>query len=220
MPVPYFALKDCALVTLATGKRAIQLIEFRNKLAEIEVGSIYHHFWGTLLQARFEEREYNNDFASWIRHQVHDSILAEQLAVLDPTLFDTLGDLRETMLDLVDTRMEVEPLLASTHPGEPFVFERSQIVVFDTGRHFENPEDLNAVFSEMTTGSIFYHFVDARRRTSDRRDDFSDWLAGFGEDYRDLQDSLAQVDPYFGSLAELRDDLNSLFNSHFSPEAK
>jgi len=219
MPVPYFALKDCALVTLATGKRAIQLIEFRNQLAEIEVGSIYHHFWGTLLQARFEEREYNNDFASWIRHQVHDSILGEQLAVLDPILFDTLEDLRETMLDLIDTRMEAEPLLASPHPGEPFVFERSQIVVFDTGRHFENPADLNAVFSEMTTGSIFYHFVDARRRTSDRRDDFSDWLAGFGEDYCDLQDSLAQVDPYFGSLAELRDDLNYLFNAHFSAEA-
>ena len=58
-PEPFF-IKDCALVALATGKRARMLQEFRSELASIEASSIYHHYWGGLLQARFDEREYNN----------------------------------------------------------------------------------------------------------------------------------------------------------------
>jgi len=59
-----FTIKDCALVALATGRKARLLQEFRRELAEIDAASIYHHFWGSLLQARFEEREFNNDFAA------------------------------------------------------------------------------------------------------------------------------------------------------------
>lgn len=63
---------------------------------------------------------------------------------------------------------------------------------------------------DLSTSSIFYHFVDARRRQPDRRDDFSVWLDGFGDAYRVLSDRLAGVDPYFGSLSELRQQLASL----------
>jgi hypothetical protein len=69
--------------------------------------------------------------------------------------------------------------------------------------------------TDLTTSSIFYHFIDARRRTSDGRDDFSDWLTGFGDEYVTLQEQLAGVDPYFSSLSELRDELALLFTAYF-----
>jgi hypothetical protein len=53
-----FYIKDCALIALATGKKARLLQEFRNELADIDTASIYHHLWGGLQQPRFEEREY------------------------------------------------------------------------------------------------------------------------------------------------------------------
>jgi hypothetical protein len=40
----------------------------------------------------------------------------------------------------------------------------------------EKPAELATAMLNLTTSSIFYHFIDARRRTSDGRDDFSDWL--------------------------------------------
>jgi len=210
-----FSIKDCALVALATGKKARMLQELRSQLAEIDVASIYHHFWGGLLQPRFEEREYNNDFASWIRHGIHDPVLAERLAALAPADFTDLETLRREIIELIDTRMdEMEHLIWTRATGQ-FEFICSQIVVFDTGRRLEKPAELAAVMTDLTTSSIFYHFIDARRRTSDGRDDFSDWLTGFGDEFVTLQKQLAGVDPYFSSLSELRDELALLFTAYF-----
>ena len=67
-----FAIKDCALIAIATGERALTLKELHDTLLEIDHGSIYYHMWGGLLEPRFEEREFNNDFAAWARHGLHD----------------------------------------------------------------------------------------------------------------------------------------------------
>lgn len=92
-PAP-FLVKDCALIALATGQSASQLEDLRDELATVDVSSIYHHFWGGLLEARFDEREYNNDFAAWARHGLHDAVLAERLAVLDPGRYHDIEELR------------------------------------------------------------------------------------------------------------------------------
>ncbi len=202
-----FRVKDCALVALATGRKARSLQEFREVLRSIEAGSIYHHFWGGLLQPRFEEREFNNDFASWVRHGIHDAVLAERLAALHPARFVDLEELRTEILDLVDDRIDEADHLLWTRPTEQFEFICSQIVVFDTEIRLRHPRELAEHVSRMSTSSIFYHLIDARRRTPDHQDDFSDWLQAWGDEHRALLEALAGVDPYFGSLAELRSEL-------------
>jgi hypothetical protein len=214
-----FSVMDCALVALATGRKARLLQEFRRELLDVEPSSIYHHFWGGLLQPRFEEREYNNDFAAWVRHGIHDAVLAERLAALDPTEFPDLEMLRRELVELVDVRLDEVEHLLWTRASQQFEFLRSHIVVFDTGRRLEHPAELAGVVPGLSTSSIFYHFIDARRRTSDANDDFSDWLAAFGEAYAPLRAQLAGVDPYFGSLSELRAELTRLFASRFGEAA-
>ena len=202
-----FRIKDCALAALATGRKVRLLQEFRNELAEVEPLSLYHHFWGGLLQPRFEEREYNNDFAAWIYHGFHDAILSERLAALDPTRFADLEALRREMLELIDNRLDEAEHLHWMRATRQFEFIRSQIVVFDTGRELQQPEELARVIPQLSTSSIYYHFIDARRRTPDSRDDFSDWLAAWGDGCSALRARLLGVDPYFGSLVELRAEL-------------
>lgn len=214
-----FAIKDCALVALATGKKAHGLQEFHNLLAAVDETSIYHHFWGSLLQARFEEREYNNDFAAWIRHELHDQELAERLAVLDPTAYSDLDQLRHDILELIETRIEEAEYLRTTRVAHPFVFLCSQIVVFDTHQRLDDPVELAVALSTLSTSSVFYHFIDARRRTDDGRDDFSDWLQAFGDTYDYLREQLADIDPYFGNLSDLRQRLVDLCNSYFKRRA-
>lgn len=210
-----FTIKDCDLVALATGKKARLLQEFRNELADIEAACIYHHFWGGLLQARFEEREYNNDFASWVRHGLHDAVLAERLAALDPTDFPDIERLREAMLDLIDSRVDELESPYWMPATLQFEFIRSQIVVFDTELRLQHPRELAETIEHLSTGSIFYHFIDARRRTAQGHDDFSDWLTCFGEECSALCEELAGIDPYFGNLSELRQQLARLFRDHF-----
>ncbi len=211
-----FTVKDCALVVLATGRRARLLQEFRNHLRDVEPASLYHHFWGGLLQPRFDQREYNNDFAAWVRHGLHDGVLAERLAALDPTHFHDLEDLRLEILELIDGRLDEIEYLAWTHATEQFEFVRSQIVVFDTNRRLHDPRELAEVVPGLSTSSIFYHFIDARRRTPERHDDFRDWLAGFGEDHLPTRKALAEIDPYFGSLGDLREQLTSVLATTLS----
>jgi hypothetical protein len=188
-------------------------------LADIDITSIYHHFWGGLLQPRFEEREYNNDFAAWVRHGIHDAVLAERLAALDPIDFPDLDLLRETIVDMIDNRLDEMEQLYWTQATQQFEFIRSQIVVFDTEQRLQQPVELADAIARLSTSSIFYHFIDARRRTSGRHDDFSDWLVSFGDEYATLCEQLAGVDPYFGNLTELREQLVLLFRAHFGEPA-
>lgn len=210
-----FSIKDCALVALATGKKARLLQEFRREIEEIDAASIYHHFWGGLLQPRFDERQYNNDFASWTRHGLHDEVLAERLAALSPTEFEDLESLRREIIDQIDNRLDEADYLFWARTTEQFEFICSQIVVFDTGRQINHPSELAKEIPNLSTSSIFYHFIDARRRTSQHHDDFSDWLVCYGEEHAKLKQQLADVDPYFGSLRELRNEIAKLFLSHF-----
>ena len=214
-----FAIKDCALVMLASGRKARQLQEFRRELAEVEAASIYHHFWGGLLQTRFEEREYNNDFANWVWHGVHDAVLAERLSALAPTDFADLEALRHELLELLDQRLDEDEYLSWSRATRPFEFVRSQIVVFDTQRQLQRPEDLASAIGTFSASSIFYHFIDARRRTASSHDDFSDWLNAFGDAVTPLRERLAGIDPWFGSLGELRSELVRVFAAFFPETA-
>ncbi|RMD68710.1 MAG: hypothetical protein D6819_08710 [Gammaproteobacteria bacterium] len=210
-----FEFKDCALIPIAIGKKALTLKEFWDHLLWVDANSIYNHFWGALLQPRFEEREYNNDFAAWARHGLHDAKLAERLAVIDPTDYPDLEGLRQKVIEVVEERLDESEYLQWVRATQPFEFLRSQIVVFDTHLRIASPEELANVIPHLSPSSIFYHFIDARRRLEDGGDDFRFWLGSFGERYGDLCVRLSGIDPYFGSLLELRQQLAELFGQYF-----
>jgi len=210
-----FGVKDCALAAIATGMHARDLSDFSTCLQNVHPGSIYYHFWGGLIQPRFEEREYNNDFAGFVRHGLHDAVLAERLAMVDPTDFHDTEMLRQELLELIDERLDEAEYLLWVRSEQPFEFIRSQIVVFDTGRRIKAPEDLAVEVPALSANSIFYHFIDARRRLEGGIDDFRFWLDSFGDTYADLGIQLAQLDPFFVTLSELRRQLGEVFHTYF-----
>ncbi|HRQ06189.1 MAG TPA: DUF5752 family protein [Nitrosomonas halophila] len=209
-----FVLKDCALIAIATGQRAITLKEFRDLLATITSGSIDYHFWGGMLQPRFEEREFNNDFASWARHSLHDGILAERLAMIDPADYQNMEPLRLELLEQVEQRLDESEYLHWAHALYPFEFIHAKIVVFDTHHRLKAPRRLASMLPRMSTSSVFYHFIDARRRLGGK-DDFRQWLESFGDSYLPLCAELAAIDPSFAPLTELRQQLAETFSRHF-----
>ncbi len=115
------------------------------------------------------------------------------------------------ILEIIETRLDESDFLPWARATQQFEFVRSQIVTFDTELRAETPEALGTLVPQLATGSIFYHFIDARRRTPDRGDDFSEWLARFGAGYARLREALANVDPYYASLADLRKDISAAF---------
>jgi hypothetical protein len=210
-----FVLKDCTLLAIATGRRALTLPDLHSGLASIAQDCLYFHFWGSLLQPRFEEREYNNDFASWVRHELHDQKLAEQLAVIDPIDYPDLEDLRQKILEYIEERIDESEHLQWTRGSLPFEFMHSQIVIFSTLKTLYHPEELAEVVPKLSTGSIFYHYIDARRRSAERSNDFSSWIATFGDEYLPLIQQVDAIDPYYQSLHELRNQLAAVIGNYF-----
>ena len=215
-----FVVKDCTLAAIATGERAQNLRELRDRLMSIHPGSIYYHFWGGLLRPRFDDPEYNNDFAFWVRHALHDTRLAERLGIIDPADYPDLELLRQELIEIMEERLdEGDHALTWARPDQQFHFVRAQTVSFDTGLRLAQPETMGAAIPSLSLGSIFYHFIDARRREPQGVDDFRAWLAQFGDTHAGLYARLAEVDPYFISLAELRQQLARLFGEFFGEPA-
>jgi hypothetical protein len=210
-----FTVKDCALITIATGRKAINLAELRDNLQVVSGDSIYHHFWGGLLAPRFEEREFHNDFAGWARHSLREPELAERLAAVAPGEDHGMETVRQEILSLIDDRLDESENSRWMPAAREFEFLHGQLVVFDTGRRLERPADLAEQIPKMSTSSIFYHFIDARGRVPDNSDDLRLWLSDYGPEHQELCTRLTAIDPFFSSLSQIRQELAELFTAYF-----
>jgi hypothetical protein len=59
----------------------------------------------------------------------------------------------------------------------------------------------------MTNGSIYYHFLDARRRPPVGKDDFSAWLLEEEKKNAKYIRALESIDFYFYTLSYLKEEL-------------
>jgi hypothetical protein len=207
-----FVVKDCTLIAIALGQEAHNLRELSDRLKSVHQGCIYYHFWGGMLRPSFDEPEYQNDFAAWAGRSLHDSRLAERLALIDPSVHQDLEDLRGELLEVIDEQLAESEYFPWARPGQRFKFIRSQIVVFATGVRISHPREMVVQIPRMSLGSIFYHFIDARRRTEQGRSDFVHWFEDFsGVDCAELIQQIDCIDPYFTTLADLQRELEAVF---------
>lgn len=202
-----FEVKDCTLITLALGRKAQSLRELRDRITEVPAGSIFHHFHQTLLRHTFDDPEYRNDFALWARRQLHDVVLAEKLDIIDPLDHEDLEDLRQVLLDVIEDRLDELDHVPFVEAGREFHFLSSQLFVFGTDLRAATPDELAAMLPRLSTGSVFYHFVEARRRFPTRTDDFSVWLEAWGPEMEPARRRLAAIDFNLWTLTEMRDML-------------
>lgn len=206
-----FQVQDCAQIAIALGRQAHNLRELRDQILTVPEGAVFTHFWMPKLRPGFEAPEFLNDFASWAQDQLHDNRTAEKLALVNPMDYAGVEELRVGLLEVVEDCLFENELVHSVAPGDQFNFISSKLVVLDTGLTFQTPEQLAKGIAGLPLGSVFYHVIDARRRSPEGLDDFSAWLAQFGGAYADTIASLAGVDRYFCTLTELRSRLASAF---------
>jgi hypothetical protein len=203
-----FNIKDCTLITRMAGiDTAMNLRELRERLKVCSIESLFHHFCETVIRPTFDDPEYRNDFAIWAAHNLRDRILAERLGIINPYALNDFEQLRLQVLDIVDERLSELSYFPWSPRGEEFQFMQAVTVVFDTGIKLKNPEDLVRKLPKMSLSSVYYHFVEARRRTPDRTDDFSTWLKDYGDGIEPLLNSLQGIDFYFLALPELKQKL-------------
>ncbi|MDO8738086.1 DUF5752 family protein, partial [Candidatus Deferrimicrobium sp.] len=84
-----------------------------------------------------------------------------------------------------------------------------------TGIRISDPRELAASIGAMTGGSVYFHFLEARRRPPFGKDDFTAWLLenDAGEKSRTYVEALASIDFYFHTLPHLRKELVKVLSS-------
>ncbi len=200
-----FNVKDCTIITRMGGvDTAINLRELRDRISRCPVECLFHHFCETVIRPTFDDPEFRNDLAVWSARSLRDRGLAERLGVINPYSLRSLEELREAVLEVLDERLSEFDYLPWVPRGDEFRFMRAVTVVFDAGIVLNSAQDLIDQIPQLSTGSIYYHFIEARRRTPDGADDFTEWLTGLDEDTQPLIDHLASVDFYYLTLPELR----------------
>jgi hypothetical protein len=170
---------------------------------------LFHHFCETTLRGTFDNPDYRNDFAVWSKLYLGDRVLAERLGILDPYEFSSLGELRAATLEVIDERLGESTMIPWARPGDELYFMEATTVVFDTGIRISHPREFAAAIGAMTGGSVYYHFLEARRRSPTGKDDFTAWfLKNYdGERSRPYIEALGRIDFYFHTLVHLRKEL-------------
>lgn len=200
-----FTVKDCTLITRMAGiGTAMNLRELQERVSIAPIECLFHHFCETVLRPTFDDPEYHNDFAVWAARHLRDRVLAERLAILNPYKESDFEELRRQLIDIFEERLAEVPYIPWVPRGHDFQFMRAVTVVFSTGVELHSAEDFVKQLPQMSLSSIYYHFVEARRRRDDGRDDFSGWLADHNGSAQALIEALGNVDFYFFSLTELK----------------
>lgn len=203
-----FEVKDCALLRRMSGlPPAFNLRELRDRIALCSPDVLYHHFCETLLVPSFDYPDFRSDVAVWVKRKLDEDVLAERLGIIDPYRFDSMEDLRKTVLDMVEERLNELSFIPSVAQGQEFYFLEATTIVFDTGLRIRRPREMAAAVGRMTHGSIYYHFLEARRRPPAGMDDFSAWLQDAREDPSKMIGALSEIDYAFFTLKELQREL-------------
>lgn len=217
--VPPFEIKDCAIIPLSTGLRSHNLLDFRDRIAEAPLISIYHHFYEGLLRPSFDDPVYTNDFAVWADHGLRDSPLAEKLGGINPMHFSSLEDLRQELLEIIEDRLAESEIIPWSRRGSEFYFLSSKVVIFDTKLRLKKPSDLKTVMRKLAPGSLYFHFIEAQRRDPIGCDDFSNWLKDWGPDYHQVCQAFQAIDYHFFGIKEIRSQLLQIVSALKTAEA-
>ncbi len=200
---PPFEFVGCTELREILGVKAEDEVQLLDLLEEVPIESIYYHTHEYFLRHQFLLGPYPNDFATWVATQVRDRVLGERLGVIDPYEFETLEDLREALISVMEDHLSKMHAVPRVDDGEPFYFMLSRMVEVPTETVARTLQELRDGIARLDTSAIYFHFYAARIRRNRRDSDFTIW-AEEGLHMPELAQHLRAINPYIFSLEQLR----------------
>lgn len=214
IPLP-FVFKDCALITRMAGvKAAINLRELQDRIRDCPVDCLFHHFCEVQIRPSFDDPVYHNDFALWADRHLRDPIVAERIGALNPYALLDLEALRIRLIEIIDERLGESEIIPWARRGDEFYFLQGVTTVFSTGHKATSVDEFCEIFPKLSLSSIYYHFIEARRRTVDHANDFSAWLRTAPNPPNTLIEQFEWLDFYSYNLTQLRERLLGILAKH------
>jgi hypothetical protein len=199
-----FEFRQSVSILKSTGEKAATLRELRGKISTISEESIYHHTYQYFQKGHV--REYTNDFAHWSGESLEERALSERLSNIDPYTYPDIDGLRRAILSVIDDHLEKFPEPREAMQKDEFHFTQTVTLVFPAGTRARNLAELLMAIKYVDSGSIYYHFYEARKRLGATMDDFTAWLEG-ALDKKDLAVRIRAIDPFMHSIEGIREHI-------------
>lgn len=192
-----------------TGRRAANLQELRQLVAEAPGSSIFYHTHHLFLSHNFEIPAVYNQFAIWALEALQEPALSEKLAAIEIHSFTSIRDLRNEILRIIDARLAAADGAPRSAPKDNlFHFCQSKSFIFPTGVTAGTVPEFFEHFAHISRVALYFHLLEARLRLERPTNDFSAWLDGLGE--TGLARAIDSLDPYSSTLEELKSRILAL----------
>jgi len=196
-----FEFKQSVSIDKSTGKKAGNLLQLREVIAQASEESIIHHTHRYFLKGHM--LEYTNDFAEWTGESLGERALAEHLSNIDPYDYKEIGTLRNELVDAVDGYLDQFPNPKDALPGDEFYLGETVTFIFPMGIRARNLAEFLTAIKYIEERCIYYHFYEARIRLAGGIDDFSRWFEdALGE--KDIAAKIRTIDPLMYTTEQIR----------------
>lgn len=209
-PGEHFVFRDIVALIKYTGLNASTLSGLRDTISKVSEDSIFHHTCRYFLKGNVQE--HTNEFAHWVAMNLQERALAEQLSNIDPYSFDTMEELRQYILKVIDEYLRDFPEPNPVRAGEEFFFNKAAVFVVPSRTKVKNLAEFLMAIKYIDASSIYYHFYEARARLGKGDDDFSRWIEeslGFNETAQRLR----LIDPFMNNIEDIRLKITGVLES-------
>lgn len=197
-----FEFRQCVSILKSTGKKAKNLRELRDAIAVVSDESIFHHTYQYFLKGHI--LEYTNDFAHWAGESLEERALSEHLSNIDPYVFKNIDELRQELLNAIDSYLENLPEPREAMTGDEFYFNETITLIFPVGIRVKNLAEFLIAIKYIDAAAIYYHFYEARIRLG--VDDFSKWLED-SLNKKELSEKIRSIDLFMHSIEGIREHI-------------
>lgn len=201
----------------STGLKARNARELVNIIKDVPGSVIYYHTHVFLQQHQFVSPEPPNAFAYWVTNVLGEEVLGERLGSIDICQFQTIRQLREKIIEIIEGFLFDAKEIRNAPPGKEFDFTKSKSFVLPTPYTVYNLEEMVEALKKVTIRSIDFHIFNARLRLEKGINDFSHWIDD-SLGYPKLASQLENFDPYTYTLEGLRYHIIDIITN--SPEWK
>lgn len=184
--------------------RANNLRELAEGIRRVSDSSISYHAVQCLESHHYTS--FSSDFSQWILHACNEEILAERLGVIDVRDFGCVGELRDSLVRILEQHLEEFPAAAARTAFETFYFCELSETAEPLGKQATDLRELADGIGHLSLQALHYHLISSYLRPPHKTNDFSAWIEQQFE-MPEVAHALNRIDFYTNTLDGVRSEI-------------
>jgi hypothetical protein len=195
-----------------TGHKASTLEELLKLIKACPESSIFYHTFSAFRKLREIHVPYANGFAMWISRDLNEEALAEKLATIDLTEYNTISTLRTRIVETIEAYKRESPEAFQKKAHKPFYLLDVTRIVYLTDKFAYDLKSFRQLLDTISVDSLYFHFIESRLYTHLESDDFSTWLE-HSLNLKSLAAEVRSIDITVYTLDELRQKITQVIDA-------